>query len=446
MKKMFISTIIAVMVVSIGLYAQEDKTQGDFRIRLELVYKRRLAELIGPEGFPSSGIKQILEQEDIPQEDRDWLLNSLRIEIARRDNTLYTAEGKAIELHEDIETIATSENQKYMLLKIHHLDYGELTAEEVREKVQRLTREAQEASDDQLKSKKYKELVEFQTEVRKKKNEWRKYILMRVDDGKILWVKEDREEFAPQFYISNDGKTVIAVPGSCFFNTAIFYDERANEKKRVMNLWGPQDSHGMSADGEMFYALTRMAPGDTSSMAIAAYDNSGNQLWKTAVKGSWPSTNPSFAVSPNGNYVSASVAGTFLFDNEGATVNTYNCATYFPAFSLDGKYLVIGTLRDTIYFVRTDNGAVLWQKSLGGHSYKQPIVAKDGHTIFFISRAHADAGQPGYLLNKNGDIIWQRTNELKNAIGLSPSGYFFIPSTNPEVIIYRIFSEVQDEE
>ena len=90
--------------------------------------------------------------------------------------------------------------------------------------------------------------------------------------------------------------------------------------------------------------------------------------------------------------------------NNGDIINTYECRTYKPGFSADEKYVMLGYPRDTIYFVQTDNGDVLWKKSLEGQSYSKPFVAKDGRAIFYTD---------GYLLDKNSNIIWQNKMQLK---------------------------------
>lgn len=133
MRKFILTTIIAFVAIS-GLYGQEkDTAQVEPKIRLELIYKKELGEMmVGPEGFPPPEIKQVLQDKDIPQEDKDWLLNSLRIEIARREKVLYTNDRKAIRLPDDLQSITTSQNLKYMIVYAAHTDYGGMTREQVK--------------------------------------------------------------------------------------------------------------------------------------------------------------------------------------------------------------------------------------------------------------------------------------------------------------------------
>lgn len=463
MGRLFLATIIVFVTMTIGLYAQEEKAQEDPEMTLELIYKQAFSALVGPEEFPPQEIKQILKQEGVPREDKDWMLNSLRIEIAKREGILYTNEGKTIELPEDLKSITSSKNLKFMIVYASHYDLMGMSAEDVRNlqgarnemdkkiiewrakwaEATPIEKEIFADSFDHWVTRR-DSLMALHIAVQKNTREIRAVMCLETETGRVLWKEEGSintftgkgEDIVSPSYISDDGKTVIAVPGAQFFSTVIFYDEKGNEKKRVTGLWGPQRAHAMSADGEMFCAITRMNHDDTSSMAVAAYDNNGNQLWKTAVKGDWPFTVPCIAISPNHKYVAASVRGTNLLIAKGQITNTYNCGTYKPGFSANDKYVMLGTPRDTVYFVQTDNGEVLWKKGLGGQPLSRPTVAKEGRAIFYTD---------GYLLDKGGNIVWQSKDELKNAIGISPSGVFMIPSTNPEVIIYRISLDAQNE-
>ena len=66
---------LLVILLCLPVHAQE-KTES--LVTLELLYQKPFAELYSrSEGFPPAEIKQILKRDDIPQEDKDWLLNSL---------------------------------------------------------------------------------------------------------------------------------------------------------------------------------------------------------------------------------------------------------------------------------------------------------------------------------------------------------------------------------
>jgi len=481
-RKLILALVITLMVINLGLYAQEEKTaQGEAlpqhagKMKLELIYKQEFSALIGSEGFPPAEIKQILKEKNIPKEDKDWLLNSLRIEIAKRKKILYSNEGKTIELPKDLKSITTSKNLKYMIVYASHTDYGGLTAEKVKElkdewlkafknydqwraKYEKATTHSKEA---------YKDSMYYWLEIRdnlerrlsniqKNTKEIKAVIFLETETGKVLWKKEGSintftgkgDDIVPPSYVSDDGKTAIAVPGGGplqhLYNTVLFYDEKGIEKKKVGGPYGLHGCHDLSADGEMFCTLIQIKRNDTKVGAVAAYDKDGNELWITEIPGTWPDANPCIAVSPNHKYVAASIGGTSFLNENGIIINTYNHKTYYPGFSFDGRYLITGTVSDTIYFINTTDNKVLWQKSLGGHSHKKPVMTTDGRLTFFVSLL--DGQHPANFIDKKGNIIWNGSHELKNAIGISPNGNFFVPSSSPDAIIYYLSSEVGNED
>jgi len=456
MKIAFTILICMSILFTFQIYAQEkEMAQAEPVMKLELLYKKEFGELmVGPEGFPPPEIKQILLDKNIPQEDKDWLLNSLRIEIARREKVLYANGGESIKLLDDLQSITTSKNLKYMIVLAAYTDYGGITVEDIRKlrgewldafKKFNQWRAKYEKADENNKEMfkdsmyywlKIRDDLEIRlTNTQMNTKEYTGYICMETGSGTVLWQKENME---PPRYISNDGRTVIGVPGYHFFNSAIFYDENGNEKTRIGGLYGPQGCHDMSADGKMFAAITRMNPSDEMPMAIAAFDGYGIELWRAEVKGTWPPVSPGcIAISHNHKYIAAYIRGTNLFNDNGDIIDTYECRTYKPGFSADDKYVMLGHPRDTIYFVQTNNGDVLWKKSLGYQPYSKPFVAKDGRAIFYTD---------GYLLNSSGNIVWQDKEGVMNPMGLSPNGYVFIPTTNPDVIIYYLASEAGNED
>ncbi|MEO0095688.1 MAG: WD40 repeat domain-containing protein [candidate division WOR-3 bacterium] len=470
MRKFILTTVIALFVVSVWLYAQEkDTAQGEPKVKLEIIYKKELGELMaGPEGFPPPEIRQILEDKEIPQEDKDWLLNSLRIEIARREKVLYINDGKAIKLPDDLQSITTSQNLKYMIVYAAHTDYGGMTADEVKklrdEWLDAYKRYSQWQTkwerETEKKIPEYRDsmhywlrisdsLNDFIWKIERAKKEYKKFICMETESGKVLWEKENMDH---HINISNDGKTIITVPGGFMLNTTVFfYDAHGNEIKKVDGFYTPRGSFGMSADGELFAIVTRKNREDSLTMWIKAYDRKGNLLWQTEVIGNGTAANPCFAVSPNHAYVIASLTGvhwwredyTYLLNNRGEIITKYDVCVEIPAFSMDGKYLILMSNKDTLYFIEAKGGGLLWKRTLGKHGRKTAMMPKDGEVIFIYSDIYERS--PAYLLDSNGNIVWQTPGKLENAVGLSPNGFFFIPSAKPDVIIYHISSEVSNE-
>lgn len=484
MRKSFSAIIIVLLAVAIGLYATEKEVaqaeslpvqQQIGEIKLELVYQKPFDEIIGTKGFPPPEIKAILNRDDIRQEDREWLLNSLRIEIAKRKKILYTNDGEAVQLPNDLKSISTSDNLKYMIIYAMYIDRMGYSRDDViliqdarNEAVKftiewRTKWEAAKGVEKELCEDSFNywiqirdSLMALDRAIQFGRKENKQVIVMETETGKILWKKEGSintftgkgNDIVPPSYVSDDGKTAIAVPGGGplqhLYNTVLFYDEKGIEKKKVGGLDGLHGCHDLSADGEMFCTLIQIKRNDTKVGAVAAYDKDGNELWITEIPGTWPDANPCIAVSPNHKYVAASIGGTSFLNENGIIINTYNHKTYYPGFSFDGRYLITGTVSDTIYFINTTDNKVLWQKSLGGHSHKKPVMTTDGRLTFFVSLL--DGQHPANFIDKKGNIIWNGSHELKNAIGISPNGNFFVPSSSPDAIIYYLSSEAGNED
>jgi outer membrane protein assembly factor BamB len=458
MKKLFLSAIIALMAITLGLYAQEkEKTQTEPKVTLELIYQKNFDEIIGPKGFPPPEITQILKDKDIPQEDKDWLLNSLRIEIARREKVLYANDGKAVTLPDDLQAITTSKNLKYMIVYAAHTDYGGLTAEEVKElkdewlksfknydqwraKYEKATTHSKEA---------YKDSMYYWLEIRdnlerrlsniqKYKKEYKRFICVETKSGMILWENSDIPKVP---YISNDGKAVVATLGGGEYGhivtSVFFYDENGQFIKEVDNLYCSSGCAGLSADGERFYIMTRKNPKETSPTAVASFNVNGSELWRQEVPGNWIVTIPCFDVADNHKYTVVSLNSTTLIDEDANIIATYNCRTYNPKFSPDGQYLVLPGDDGDLYFIQSANGDILWQKpALSRHSYC--YIAPDGK--FIIEKTSRIIR----LYNKDGNVLTESTlfdedpSIVIKEVTLSPTGIYSFVESNVEMLLYRV--------
>jgi outer membrane protein assembly factor BamB len=458
-------------MICLGLYAEENVVlKVEPRIKLQLIHKGLFEEMIGPKGFPSSEIMALVKETDVPQIDNEWLLNSLRVEIARKKKVLYTTDKNAISLPEDLNLIITSNNFKFMLVYARHFDYGGFPKEylkDMRTEANRILKlkfewdHKLETADDENKNA-YRDSMLYWggehgkamacvAEAQNKVKRLSTLICMESESGRVLWQKEgytipylgitENDVIVPA-WISDDGKRTIAVPSSVVvgFRHVIFYDAEGNREKE-WRINGHNSCHGMSIDGELFYAVIREQPDDDSlTRYVTAYDKNGYQLWSTGVAGT--SGRNHMGVSPSGKYAAVTVQGTFLLNNKGKIIDNYSIGVHYPAFSTDDKYLVLWAENDTTYFIKTSTGEVLWKKSLVGHACKTAAIAKDGKVIFIHSVVLER--YPAYLLDFDGNVIWTGSHDLRNAIGISPSGNYFIPSADPEVIIYRVYSTEVD--
>jgi len=416
MKKAFRVLLLMSILPIIQMYAQTKSG-----ITLELLYKKEFGELtVGPEGFPPPEIKQILLDKDIPQEDRDWLLNSLRIEIARREKVLYPDDGRAISLPEDLRHIFATQNMRYVVVYCYDENTSALGLRDMqydaRKRALQWQKEWEQAHDEDIQV--LWDSVHYWVQIRdsldvllNKIARWytTRYILIRVQDGATLWEKEDLA-LPRHIYISNDGKTVVVIPaGSRILTSAIFCDEKGNEERLSVGQYGISGCHDMSSDGEMFCVISRRSPVDTSPIGVASYNNKGARLWLKEVQGISPFTNPSIAVSPNHKYVAVSLTGekwwreayTTLLDWKGNIISTLNCCAYHPVFSSDGEYLALASDRDTVYFVSTEDGSILWQKWIANLSGTCSI-SYDGEYLYVNSNK---TPYESYLINRDGHLL-----------------------------------------
>jgi hypothetical protein len=280
MKNLFLTAIIALMAIN-GLYAQgKDTAQEQSEIKLELVYQKPFDEIVGPKGFPPPEIKRIIEEKSIPQEDRGWLLNNLRIEIAKKEKILYTNDGEAINLPKDLKSIAASKNLKYMVVYAEHDEGIGITEEELK----KLRDERSRASTKYFEwLAKYEQADEIQKEVYKdsivywrniftelnthygqimhkisRRKKYKKFICMETTSGKVLWENSDMYKMP---YISDDGTVAVSVYAGdelqLFVSSIFFYNEHGQLTKKVSNLSSHSGCAGLTADGERFYITTR---------------------------------------------------------------------------------------------------------------------------------------------------------------------------------------------
>jgi len=455
MKKVLIAFILVLLLPTIQLHAQEkDSAQAEPAIKLELIYKKELGELmVGPEGFPPPEIKQVLKGEDIPQEDKDWVLNSLRLEIARREKVLYTNDGNAIKLPGDLQGISTSKNLKYMIAHAANIDYGGLTAEEVRKlsdtwfdagkrmsEWQTLYEKATDPAEKQQFNDSMRYWVTITNDlgvrlrtIEKNTKEYKKFILMQLEDGKVLW---DREDIQIPDYISDDGKAIVAVPGvgeyGHLFTTIYFYDEKGNEKKRESGHLGLRSCFDMSVNGGMFCVITRKGVEDTLYTAVVAYDINGNELWNTRVLGYWPSSEHSIVVSDKHKFIAVSLdltpggAFTYLFDERGKIINKFGFRTRVPIISGHEEYLLCSGVNNNIFLIKTQDGEIVWKKHIN-NLMSGSSIPDDGEYIY----VNVSGTPPKTLcLNKNGDLL----AELEAYSTISPSGKIVLNSEG----IYKI--------
>lgn len=478
MKNLFLSAIITLMAINLGLYAQEKETaQAEQPVQtenvtLELLYKKEFNEIISADGFPPPEIKQILRENDIPQEDKDWLLNSLRIEIAKRKKILYTNDGEVVQLPDDLKSITTSDNLKYMIVYAAHYDYGGMSREDagiVRRKASEARRKSIEWGmkwEEAGRTEKYMyidsvyywikmrdSLGIIDISIQKNTKHIKTVICLEAETGKILWEKEGwintfygkGEDIMFPSYISNDGKVSVSVPGPRFVSSAIFYNEKGEISGQIGGLNSISGYTDLSADGRRFYAAINIR---SHQPVVACFDGNGNELWKQRVPGDRSRGASSFVVADNHKYAVISLdiiyggAATTLIDEDANIIAEYDFGVERSIMlSSDGQYLAIPSDGGILYFIKSSTGEILWQKSmLSRHSVCYiPSDAK------FILEKDAEFIR---LYNKDGQILLENSlfdlfevgssSSIITELSLFPTGNYFLLKSNIGLVLYRI--------
>ncbi|MBE0433764.1 hypothetical protein IBX73_09930 [candidate division WOR-3 bacterium] len=420
MKNILICTIIAFLAICPGLYgqkkAQEEPVQTE-KVTLELVYKKEFNEIISADGFPPPEIKQILKDKDIPQEDKDWLLNSLRIEIARKEKMLYTNDGRTIKLPDDLQSITTSKNLKYMIVYAAHTDYGGLTADEVKnlrdEWLDAYKRASQwqsiwEKTTDPSEKERLHDSLQYwvrisdslsaqMTETSMMKNEYKKFIMMQTEDGKVLWEKDN----SGRFYIFDDGI-------GCALNSAgiEFYAQNGNIRK-FYNISIRGILRDVHIDGDLIVLLS----GGSNESYVTLLNKDKGKIWEKDF--SLPFYPAHVLISEKSERILISIDTiTYLYSTSGDLIKIFPHWINHFSFSSNGAYLALLD-PDFLEICESSNGNILgtWHKENRNQGLWRCQVSSEMPIAFVTSTK--DVKVVPYedailLFDKNGHIIVQQ--------------------------------------
>ena len=309
------------------------------------------------EGFPPHKINEELKSSDAPEEDKEWLLNALRIIAVMREKVLYTNEGEAIELPRDgllRWRVTISKNLKYFMLcpLRWHAEHKQRTKDMGRLK-------PSDTGFDFFGA----ELVE-----RAKRN-WAEYQREEKESAFILMDWKGKEHWRlfsmpGRSYISNDAKTIVATHDGSRVGTVSYYDfyDVKREKVRAWFNYGNDGTADLSADGRHLVVSGGMiARGDSST--LAGYNSRGKELWTRKVKGRphhWRDLT-AVHVSNDGSFASASTRErNYLLDRKGNVIGQLDIREVaYQAFSKDADYMLLLN-RMGLHFATTRPLNILW--------------------------------------------------------------------------------------
>jgi len=331
----------------------EDYRKQRFSIRL--IWKTSGNEKVfsEDEGFPPQKIKEELERNDAPEEDKEWLLNALRMIAVRKERVLYTNDGEAIDLPKDNLLrwhIITSKNKKYVMLC-----------------PVRLRGEGRGAVRDMASLKPSDHLFKFYgaESVEQTKRNWEKYLSREKESTFILMDWRGKElwrqfSMAGRSYISDDAKTIVATHAGWRFGSSSYYDfyDEKREKIRVSKFpYGNDGTADLSADGRRLVVIGGLYAGGGYS-TLVGYNSKGQELWTRKVNGR-PSKG--VHVSRDGSFTSASTRErSYLLDRKGRVIGQLDVPrAACQAFSTDAKYMLVLN-RKGLHFATTRPLDILW--------------------------------------------------------------------------------------
>ena len=402
--------------ISVAKWGKDYRKQT-FSIRL--IWKTSGEEKLfsGEEGFPPRKIKEELEKNDAPEEDKEWLLNALRIIVARQDRILYTNDGKAIELPKDRMfkwRITTSKNFKYLMLCPLRWHWEPKLMLEGTQK-QEYQRQEKESA----------------------------FILMDWQ-GNELWRLFSMRRGV---YISDDGETVVATHdghrfgGSSFYD---FYNERGKKVRETEFPYGQDGTADLTVGGSRLVVIGGLTAGGGYS-TLVGYNRRGKELWKRRLKG-----RPNFGgdlkpvyVSNDGSFTGACVREkSYLLDRKGNVIGHLDIpGVGYQAFTTDADYMLLLNSKE-LHFATTRPLDILW-------SYRPDHDVNYLGAAAILSNKELVAGtvitsSPPHKLDVcifgNGQILdTMLTLEGKEASLLSsPNGRFLVVNSGTLRAVYDI--------
>ena len=349
-----ISTVLVFLSLSGVCVAKWGKDYRKQTFSIRLIWKTSGEEKLfsGEEGFPPLKVKEELKRNDAPEEDKEWLLNTLRIIVATQERVLYTNDGEAIDLPKDNLLrwyIVTSKNKKYLMLC-----------------PMRLHGEARGMVSDMARLKPPGPVFDFfgAEKVEKAKRDWEEYLSREKESayilmdygGNELW---RRTAMPGGIYVSDDAKSVVAThifQLTSPYSLHDFYDDKG-EKVRVSRF--PYGNHAadLSADGRRFVVVGGWyTVGGYST--LVGYNRSGKELWTRRVKGNHTSK---VCVSYDGSLTSAPVRDrTYLLDRKGNLIGQLDISgVAYQAFSTDADYVLLLNSKE-LHLATTRPLDILW--------------------------------------------------------------------------------------
>jgi hypothetical protein len=384
------------------------------------------------DGFPPPEIKEVLADTSIPQDDKEWLLNNIRVWAAYKTKQLWLTDGSTMEIPAvrpgdkvSTFTVYTSRNKKYWLVRAMRIEGPGVPSKPPN------PTSREEARDPEY----WEKMNTWHTAQSAQKAHWRE-AFMDVE-GRIYWEKE----FGPydthledQWYgevvahISDDGEVVVKIGarkgwfcgkvGECVERDGFSYLQRT----------------ALSADGSTFvvHGGTRFS----TQCRLRAFDRAGERLWESepvkgrdlsptvlAVAGSGQAAVFSVGRQEPGAYPEWSM---HLVDSRGGAMKSYRFGEHprVVVFTPEGNRLVVATAR-AIRMLEVGDGRELWQRRVEkGWQGMMERASACGRLL--VVSAYGDARcTPSngelFVFDCEGVLMWHRKRPTAEVF-LSPNG------------------------
>jgi outer membrane protein assembly factor BamB len=376
MKKLFVSAIIVLVAINLGLYAQEkDMTQAESEVKLELMWEKEFEGVINDYVVETNKIGEAL----------------LRVVSFLKDN------GKKAEVHFlNLKGLATKKSDVELI---------------------RLRSEPEIGGDvygGVLTSKNGKYIGLFQ--VTKRDPERIGEISFHLYDkaGNFLWTKTSWN-VRPSMLLS-DGSILSFEGEPCTWSPFALYE------KNILRGWlKPNDGEPMEVTGafdasENSNIVFNVYDFDKKEGQVVLYDNTAKEIWRNKFN-NWV-TASKVCISDNGRIITArgGFANTlYTFSNDGTLLWQKHIGVgYLQIFSSDGSYLAASGPSNRIYYLRATTGDSLWTFIVeDNRSFFSLAVSKNGNFV-----ATADGGgmrelpagdvSTIFLFDRRGNLVWQK--------------------------------------
>jgi hypothetical protein len=426
--------------------ANSSADEEEWPLSLELIWETpEKGAPVFVDGFPPPEIKAAFEDTSIPEEDKEWVLNNIRVWAAYRAKKLWLDDGSTMEIpvvepgdRLQTFTIFSSRNKKYWLVRAMRFEGPEIPPEPEPPAGGKPTPEFAEAKSARL------------TAQWAQKAHWRE-VFMDVE-GRIYWEKE----FGPydthledQWYgevvahISDDGEMVVKIgarkgwfcgkAGECVERDGFSYLQRT----------------ALSADGSTFVVHTGGGPYDHRvdfgrRCGLQAYDRTGELKWASeVVPGGTGGRGGVVGVSPDGSraaFIAVASRGTgtshrtdvneYLVNGEGITLAQDGLGSKGEGrvrFSMDGRRLYV--TYPHLHLVRArgvETGRLLWEYrtedwiavvtpsretgivAIMARGGSLTVLSPDGEPLLCTQRPNAEV-----FLSPNGALLLEKAGWLK---------------------------------